>query len=232
MKIDTILFDLDDTLISTNSVFSKEIRKTIRYISTKYSLKYTVVKKFVDQAIINSYGIAKVNPKNSWPNTLRQIKEEFRISSIDLKHIEKIFFDIYQIPPKRKRGVISLLKLVKKRGLKIGLVTHASKEWTQFKLEKTKLNKYFDHIEVVDTNRGKSGNDWVKALNMLNSKKENTIVVGDNINGDIISSYNEGFRNLVWIKRVGAWKVYSEGEVPKGVKVIPHISKLSSTLDI
>jgi HAD superfamily hydrolase (TIGR01549 family) len=232
MQIDTVLFDLDDTLISTHTVFSKEIRKAIRYIATKYSLKYKEVKKFVDQAIINSYGIAKVNPKNSWPNTLRQIKEEFNISSLDLKHIENIFFGIYQIPPKRKRGVISILKNLKRNGIKVGLVTHASKEWTQFKLEITKLYKYFDHIEVVDTNRGKNGKDWVKGLNKLNSQKENTIVVGDNINGDIISSYNEGFRNLVWIKRVGAWKVYSEGEVPKGVEVIPHISKLSSILGI
>ncbi len=230
MQIDTVLFDLDDTLISTHKLFTKEIRRAIRLISKETGNKYKDVKKFVDEEIINSYGKAKVNPMKTWAITISEIQKRYKLSKSIKDQITGIFLGIYKRKPQRKRGVITLLKRLKRNGIKIGLVTHASKEWTHFKLEVTNLLKYFEYIEIVDTNRAKTGKDWVKGLNKLKAKKESTIVVGDNINGDIISSYNEGFRNLVWIKRVGAWKVYSQGEVPKGTKVIPHISKLNSIL--
>lgn len=231
-NINTILFDLDDTLISTHTVFVKSINKAVRVVTKKTGLKFKEVKKVIDEAIIKSYETAKVNPTKSWPTTVKLVEKKYSLDSNTSQRLLSSFLNVYKLKPRRKKGVITILKRLRRKGIKLGLVTHASREWTDFKLEKANLKKYFDYVEVVDTNREKSGSDWEIACKKLKSTKDKCMIVGDNLKGDIISPNKTGFDNLVWINWKGSWSVYTTGELPKTALRISHISQLRNIFSL
>lgn len=224
-----ILFDLDDTLINTHIIFTKEILKIKKYIAITTKVSLEEVSKFLDTTIVDTYQIAKVNPDKIWVITTEKLAQEYKLSQDIQKNIITKFFGIYKIRPKIRRGAKEILIRCRKE-FDVGLVTHAQKKWTEFKLNSVGLNNYFKHIEIVDTDRAKNGNDWLKALYILNGDISRSWVVGDNIQGDIISAYSVGFKNLIWIDKEDGWKVYRSGKLPSKTHTIKDLSELNQII--
>jgi len=96
--------------------------------------------------------------------------------------------------------VKEVLLELKRRGLKVGLISNGYEEEINFILEKVNLEKAtFDIIVGVDTiKKVKPNPDIFKyAISKLNVKPEETIFVGDNAEADYKGAENAGIHALL-----------------------------------
>lgn len=98
--------------------------------------------------------------------------------------------DIYYQEPRVRPGAKAILQGLKDAGIKIGMVTHASSEWTMRKLEQTGLLDYFDIVEIASEYGEKTVEHWQKGINALGLTPKQCLSVGDNLKGDIIPSFS------------------------------------------
>ena len=105
-------------------------------------------------------------------------------------------------------------------------MTHASPNWTEFKLSSTGLKKFFAKIATIDDNGFKTGKEWKNSILGFGYEPSQVMVVGDNIKGDIQAAGSIGVRHLVWLDTAETWSLYHEGDIPNGTKVISRLEQL------
>lgn len=88
-------------------------------------------------------------------------------------------------------GAIKALKQLKKKGIKLGLVTNGGKGYIRAVAETYKLNKVFDAAISVEEIKGDKGDLVKAALKKLKVKADETLVVGDR-NSDIEAARKAG----------------------------------------
>ena len=199
MKYDTVIFDLDGTLLHTLDDL---------YYSTNYALEqfnfptrtYEEVRTFVGNGVKVLIEKAVPKGKNEYVEEVLEVfKEHYKSHSMD--HIY-----IYN-------GIKELISELKKMNIKIAVVTnkfHAAAEMI--------VEKYFKDDFLVALGESKELNKKPhpdmcnKVLSILNSKSENTLYVGDS-EVDILTAANAnlkciscswGFRTEDELKFAGA----------------------------
>lgn len=108
-----------------------------------------------------------------------------------------------KLPP--MPGVIDLIKNVKNRGLLLGLCTSSKRDKIDFHLARLKIDHYFDQITTSDliTRLKPDPEIYLKAIEMLECKAEEVVVVEDSFNGVIAA------------KATGAYVVAIPNEITK-----------------
>ncbi len=99
--------------------------------------------------------------------------------------------------------VKEVLSKLKKKGLKLGLVTNNhSTDWAFHLLGKFDLEPFFDSISVSSQIgiRKPHKQIFLHSLKTLNVRSENSIFVGDNLSHDIQGAINAGIKS-VWVNR-------------------------------
>lgn len=215
-EIEVILFDLDDTLIDTNLVFVKKVHAVLDHLSSSLSIDPEKLSKRFKAELIKAHGKVAVNPEKLWPTILQKCGKIFGWEESVTKEAYKSLLKIYTTLPKVLPGTVSTLKALKEAERNLGIVTHASREWTDFKLEGLDLGKFFDHVELFNTNIHKSVSAWENAIKAFKVEPSNALVVGDSVTGDIQAAHKVGVRNLVWVNRDEAWSHYKKGKLPNG----------------
>ena len=130
--------------------------------------------------------------------------------------------------PEVLEGALDTLLACREAGLKVGMVTHASREWTDHKLQKLGFN--FDTVLAIDVevHKHKSAIHWQEAIDSSGVNPSKVMVVGDNINGDINAAKSVGVQTLVWIP--SKWSKFGEGTLPDDVIKIDKIGNMIETL--
>lgn len=229
--IGVVLFDLDDTLLETHSIFDRQIDAFIALaVSRLPEYQFGSLLEMLREINNRAFRIYGVNP-NRWETVVVQMGERCG------ERAKEVFNDglttlmeIYQIVPPVFPGALEILNLFNQTGVNMGLVTHANQKWTDFKLDNTGLRPFFQHILVVDENRHKGSNDWVSAVSLFGKEPRQGMVLGDNLRGDVIAAVEAGFRKVVWIDEKDNWSMYRQGNVPEGVIVVPEIAMLTQAL--
>lgn len=229
-KIKLLLFDLDDTLINTHEIFVERIDSFCKEISSAHpEIDANNLKAKFNEFDIAAYSKFSVNPSRMWYTTNKLAKlydKKYKNSFIKAySHLHKI----YETVPTLKEETISTLKKLRSDGLKIGIVTHATKKWTKIKLSRTGINKYVSKVIIADSKSFKDENIWLKATKIFNISPEETMVIGDNIKGDIISAQKSGITNTVLINSKN-WSIYRSNEIPKNTVIINTLSELLSLI--
>lgn len=233
-QIELVLFDLDDTLIDTSQVF------------------ITQAQKFVTRARENLPGL---NPQELTKNFSRLEGKFFLTHAVNpVRYAEivaelgriyqprfgpkaagifqeglPILLQTYRTVPEFYPGAEQTLKDFKTTGVSLGLVTHGNLTWTNLKIRGLDLARFFQHFWIVDQDEFKSPEDWFRAIAWQFGKKPaNTLVVGDNVRGDIQAAHLVGVKHKVLIP--SPWSVYTEGQIPEGTLRIPSINQLINTL--
>jgi len=180
-KINTILFDFDGTVMDTNDVILQSWQHTFRTFEGKERPEEEIVKTFGEPLFIT---MGKVLP---------QIKVEDGVAIYRGYHYDN-FQDLIEVFP----GIIALLRSLKEKGYKLGLVTSRLLETTRLGLEKYEMEKYFDAIVTFeDTDKHKPDPDPVNvALSKLDSKPDETIMLGDSM-FDILCARNAGVKSVL-----------------------------------
>jgi len=221
-----ILFDFDDTLINTNKVFRDNIN-TLKYLLVNETGKsFEEITEIYKRIHTQGYEKFHVDFINLWPYILDVLKEELNLNSETQKKVLELLDKVLKDVPELKEGVIETLDILKEKGFTLGLVTHALKDWTYFKLESHGLSKYFDHIEIADARATKSVDCWQRAIKHFNIDPSESMVVGDNINGDIIAASSAGVKKLFWVDFEQGWSMYRTGQLPEGTVTIKKISEI------
>lgn len=169
MSYDTILFDLDGTLIDTNEL----IKYTFEYTFTHYGIDFT------DEDILACNGpplietFTRLNPA---------LAEEMVATYVEHNH--KHHDSFVRIFP----NVIETLETLKANGKKLAIVSSKMRGGVIRGLELTKIKDYFDTIvSISDVVESKPHPESVlKAMHALGGTPDTTLMVGDNYH-DILS---------------------------------------------
>ncbi|MCK9368878.1 HAD family phosphatase [Candidatus Dojkabacteria bacterium] len=226
----TILFDLDDTLIETHEVFRAKIDEANQVIADELGIPFIEIHDAFNKENDEAHYIVYVNPKKVWPLVLDNLNKKYKFSKDTHLKALSIIKSVFTTPVRTIDGTRELLSFCKDRGVQLGLVTHAQKRWTNFKLKNTNILEYFSHIEVVNTNRDKKPNDWLRAFKALDTSPKMGMIVGDNKKGDILAGHTIGTKHLVWFDRTETWSLYKTGDLPESVITINSLYQLKDLL--
>lgn len=185
MSIRTILFDLDGTLIDTNELIIASFTHTISQYSDRPYEREEIL-DFIGPPLRESLG--KINP-----DRVEEMVETYRKHNID-NH------DAYV---KAYDGVVDTVTQLKEAGYRLGIVTTKMRNTVHMGLELTGLDGLFETVVTLDDvhNAKPHPEPIVKALDQLESKASEALMVGDNTH-DIEAGQNAG----TWTAGV-AWTV-------------------------
>ena len=176
-KIDTILFDLDGTLINTNEIIIDSFQSTFDTHFPGMSLSREIILTFIGPTLHDTF-----SEYTNDPFTIQAMIESYREYYIEYE------FDNFEIYP----GVLETIKRLFDDGYNLGIVTSKFKEaaWPSF--THYNLDNYFSvFVALDDVKYPKPNKEPVEtALSRFPSVK-NSIMIGDN-QGDILAGKNAG----------------------------------------
>ena len=179
MKIDTVIFDLDGTLLNTlddlHACFNHAI-KTFGYPERSIE----EIRSFVGNGIKKA--IERALPYKIKDEELEKIVEYFR------DYYKEHMFEL----TKAYDGILELLKELKEKGYKLAVVSNKY-DMAVKNLVKHYFGEYIDVAvgEGLGINKKPSSDGTLKAINELNSNIENCIFIGDS-DVDIETAKNVG----------------------------------------
>jgi pyrophosphatase PpaX len=174
-KINTVLFDLDGTLIDTNELIISSFLHTFEhYYPNQY--KREDVLPFLGPTLRETFETMDASKVDDMIATYR---------TYNLAHHDTL---VTEFPT-----VLETVKVLKETGYKVGIVTTKLSDVVMKGLKLTKLDSYFDVIVALDhVKKAKPDPEpIIKALEQLSSKPEEAIMVGDNYH-DILAGKNAG----------------------------------------
>lgn len=226
-----VLWDCDNTLMSTHNVFDNIIVNVIRLLDDSDFGHGETRDKF-DLHLKESRMTHFVDPLNIWPFTLSRLKNDIGFSDRTYTEALNMLMSIYTILPNLYPDVHRVLESVEKLGFGQGLVTHAEPEWTDFKLKGHSLDTYFPNPFIVDVRGPKSSQSWIDAWKYYGSPQlSKTWVVGDNIKDDIGAAFEAGILNVIYLNLKDGWSVTKEGDLPPKTHVTTSLLEIPNILN-
>ncbi|PFK35177.1 pyrophosphatase PpaX [Bacillus cereus] len=209
MKINTVLFDLDGTLINTNELIISSFLHTLtKYYPNQY--KREDVLPFIGPSLHETFGSMDANKVEEMIECYRQFNHEHHDELVE--EYETVYETVQEL---------------KKQGYKIGIVTTKARQTVEMGLKLSKLNEFFDVVVTIDdVQHVKPHPEPIqKALQLLHAKPEETLMVGDN-HHDIVGGQNAGTKTaaVAWTIK---GKEYLESYKPDYV-----LDKMSDLLSI
>lgn len=173
--IKAVLFDLDGTLINTNDLILKSFKHTFK---TMLNLEPTV------EEITMNYG-----------KPLQETFKKYDQNKIEelIKCYRKINLELHDDECKEFSGVDLMLKTLKSKGIKLGVVTSKKGDMAERGAKLMGIYKYFDAFitpEVTQKHKPE-GEPVLKACSDLNVNPREAIMVGDSPY-DILAGKNAG----------------------------------------
>jgi len=174
-SIRAIIFDLDDTLVESTVNYAKFKTLVIERITSHGGPKelydphetiVTIIARYEDR--MRGAGIPEVTIRNRLAE-LNAIMDEVELEGVS--------------ETKPLRGAIDLLKLLRKNGIKVGILTRGCEEYTRSALARTGMLGLVDGIECrnADTKPKPDPEAYLKLVHRLEVKKEETLFVGDHL---------------------------------------------------
>jgi pyrophosphatase PpaX len=174
-NIDTVLFDLDGTLIDTNELIISSFLHTMeKYYPGQY--QRADVLPFLGPTLKETF--EAVNPENY--EEMITTYRTYNVANHDL--LVKGF-----------EGVYETVRTLKENQFKLAIVTTKRSDVVKMGLKLTGLDEFFDVVVALDhVEKAKPDPEpLLKALEMLGSTPEQAIMVGDN-HHDILGGKNAG----------------------------------------
>lgn len=172
-EVKAVVFDLDDTLVESTVNFGKFKRLVIdRIVShgderSMYSPEETVV------AIINRYEKRMRSSGVSDDEVKRRLAELDKImDEVEMEHVSETT---------AYKGASQLLRFLRERGIKVGVLTRGCQEYANAALTKTGLIDLVDAVECRNSKTKPKPNPeaYLKLVAMLGVRKDDTVFVGD-----------------------------------------------------
>lgn len=199
-QIQHVFFDLDHTLwdFEKNSdlAFQKVFDKQNINIDLKAFLK---VYKPINLEYWRLYREEKVSKKELRYQRLKKTFDAVNYSISD-DFIDTIAIEYINFLPHFNHlfnGTFEILDYLKEK-YKLHIITNGFEEIQSKKMESSHILKYFNVIVTSESVGVKKPNPKVfhYALNKANAKKENSIMIGDSVEADILGAINVGIKAI------------------------------------
>lgn len=213
-----VLWDCDGTILDTAPEFYTRMNRFVDYLNSRlpqYSREslYELLEKFDDEA----YKTLSVSPQR-WAKVAQDMAGVLAVEENLLTDGLPILMEIYLTVPQFYEGAKDALTTFRETGLPMGLVTHSTQVWAQDKIDQRGLIEFFDKVFIVKETEFKGPEHWLEAINAFNARPESTMIIGDNLAGDIRAAHSLGVKTKVYFP--GKWVVYNSGEIPEGTLVV------------
>ncbi|MBP3949989.1 pyrophosphatase PpaX [Bacillus suaedae] len=180
MNIDTLLFDLDGTLINTNELIIASFLQTLEHYRPGEYTREKVI-EFIGPPLVDSF-------KTVDPELVDEMIVHYRTFN-HAKHDELVT---------EYEGVFETIEQLHKSGYKLAIVTTKIRKTALMGLALTGLDQFFDVvIGLDDVEKAKPDPEPLeKALKQLGSQKESAMMIGDS-HFDILAGKNLGIPTAV-----------------------------------
>jgi len=175
MNINTILFDLDGTLINTNELIIQSFLHTLeKYYPNKYTREDVL--PFIGPPLYDTFAAMDKERVQEMIDTYRAFN-----------HAQ------HDVLVKEYDTVYETVKALHEQGFKLGIVTTKIRSTVLMGVKLAKLDRFFNCIVTLDdVERAKPDPEPIfKALKQLESAPQEAIMVGDNYH-DILAGKNAG----------------------------------------
>ena len=175
-KIDTLLFDLDGTLVDSNECIIETFRRTFE--------KYMPSKVFTKSELIGIMGPPLYE-------TFQIVSKDERIIQEMIAYYRKVYIEIEFDYIKIYKNVISVLAYFKNKGFHIGVVTTKFQVSAAPSIKAFGIDKYLDVLIGLDdvTNYKPHPEPVLKALSYFSHQE--AMMIGDN-STDLLAGRNAG----------------------------------------
>ncbi len=174
-SIRAIIFDLDDTLVESTVNYAKFKTLVVERIASHGEPKHlydphetivTIIARYEER--MRGAGI----PEGTIRNRLAELNTI--MDEVELERVSET---------KPMRGAVELLQLLRKNGIKVGILTRGCEEYTRSALAVTGMLELVDEIECRNANaKPKPDPDaYLKLTLRLGVRKEETLFVGDHL---------------------------------------------------
>jgi putative hydrolase of the HAD superfamily len=197
-----IFFDLDRTIWD----FDENAQDTFRDIYAKYKLEkiFSNFDNFYNTYVKHNDQLWKLYREGKIEKSLLSYKrfavtlEEFGVEDEELA--KKIAADYIRISPTKKRlfpFAHETLEYLHKK-YKMHIITNGFNEVQFTKLQNSKLDKYFSNVFTSEDAGAQKPNPLIfeKALKSTNATKEYCLMIGDDLEADIIGAKNVGLDQI------------------------------------
>jgi len=203
MNIKAIFFDVEGTFLhiypSVGEIYSK-VWKEFGYFFPSQALQESFKKAYY-KIFLNSnekeWNLSKC--KNAWKKLF-----ELVFSSVPPKLIEKVFEKTYNLFSTKEQvkivpGFSEVLKKLKKKNLQLGIISNWDERFYNI-LTEYGILKFFDGIFLgCETGYLKPDEKiFLKALNTLKVKSEESLMIGDSLEEDIKPAKKLGFQTYLY----------------------------------
>ncbi|WP_227937301.1 pyrophosphatase PpaX [Alkalihalobacillus deserti] len=191
MKIDTLLFDLDGTLINTNELIIASFLHTLeQYRPGEFTREHVI--EFIGPPLIDSF-------KTVDPTRVDEMIQVYRTHN-HANHDDLVT---------EYEGVYETIEQLHEKGFKLAIVTTKIRKTALMGLKLTGLDKFFDVVVGLDdVEKAKPDPEPLeKALKRLGSSKETAMMIGDS-HADVLAGKNLGVPTAV----VG-WSIKGEEKI-------------------
>lgn len=187
--IKLVIFDVDGTLVDSESVYVKAALKNIEV--NHYNIPMSAIMGIIGQNRVAGRKLIESTQDDSF-NYDKYIKD-----------FEKIRNQILENEPyKLKKGALNILNYCKKHDIKMAIATSTARDKQSKVLTELGIIDYFDYMVFGDEiNNSKPAPDiYLKVYEHYNIDKDEMIIYEDSKNG-ILSAHNAGIR-VVYIKDI------------------------------
>ena len=240
MSVETILFDLDNTLVRCMTyytftrknifkIFSKETGLPLEYIeATLDTYEAERVKKkdgYSKDAFLDSVNGVRIKLYEKLLENDREAAERFYNSDVPFKLIQ-FTSEVYDAPYTIYEDVPDALNLLKMKGYSLYIITKG--DFYGQSRKAANLPKVFDGLFVLPH---KNQYTWHGALETAQLKIESTIVVGDSIRDDINPALQVGLRAIRMNRENTTWVGDPRVDITSNVPEIKNLTELLTVLE-
>jgi putative hydrolase of the HAD superfamily len=195
-----LIFDLDDTLLDRRKSLEKFLKKIYDKLKPGNVINYPDFYKISVE--IDNFG------QISRSGFFKRLFNEIGINNLSVSEYEKYWnnnFPDYSVP---MENLYKMLKHLRKRKYKIGIITNGDNKVQRNKIRKLKIKKYLDAV-LISSELGVSKpnkNIFLKALYKLKIENHEALYIGDNPFTDIMGAYNSEIKP-VWFSNHRMWTI-------------------------
>ncbi|MCQ6557671.1 HAD family hydrolase [Paenibacillus mendelii] len=221
MRIEAVIFDLDNTLVNRREAF--------KVFTERFIDQFIVIKDEIHRIEVMEH--IRIADQDGYRKK-RELYEELR-SSLELKNRETsvdelltFWFDEFFKCTLLMEGAKEVLDYLRMRKIKLGLITNGSIRSQYSKIDQVMIREYFDSILVSDEVQVKKPDKRIfeMALNQLDAGARHTWYIGDHPINDIKGAREAGI-NAAWLKGFMEWD--ASVDAPKHV-----LNNLHELIDI
>jgi len=228
MKIKTIIFDLDDTLIKTSKLYNRAREEFSLLMENSGFRKEESLAKLdeIDIKNIQQHGFTK----ERYPLSLGKAYEYFsqkngkNINPKLKKKIEEIGWQVFRQVPELVDGVYQVLDSLSQKYFLI-LATLGDPQVQERKLQLTDLKKYFSVVYVL---RYKNVEEYQNILTEHKLDKKDTWIVGNSVRSDLNPGLKLGI-NCILIPCL-SWKFEEEEPLSKNYLQLDSLEEVLNYL--